>query len=74
MLSGTRASSLLDRLERSATPCLLIVLAGGATAGGRDALLGTRRPERDGGIPVSECLVRIDFHRLTGGRARYPNN
>ena len=33
--SGTRPSSLIDRLERSATPCLLTTLAGGATAGGR---------------------------------------
>jgi hypothetical protein len=32
--SGTRSSSLLDRSERSATPCLLITLAGGASAGG----------------------------------------
>jgi transposase len=33
--SGTRPSSLFDRLERSATSCLLTTLAGGATAGGR---------------------------------------
>ncbi len=39
--SGTCPSSLLDRVERSATPGLLTVLAGGATAGGRDAPLGT---------------------------------
>jgi transposase-like protein len=32
--SGTRPSSLLDRSERDATSCLLIMLAGGATAGG----------------------------------------
>ena len=32
--SGTRSSSLLDRLERCATSCLLTMLAGGATAGG----------------------------------------
>jgi hypothetical protein len=44
--SGTRLSSLLDRLERLATCCLLTMLAGGATAGSRDALLGTRRPDR----------------------------
>jgi transposase-like protein len=31
--SGTRPLSLLDRLERPATSCLLIMLAGGATAG-----------------------------------------
>jgi hypothetical protein len=33
--SGTCPSSLLDRVEREATPCLLTTLAGGATAGGR---------------------------------------
>jgi len=66
--TGTRSSSLLDRLERSATSCLLIVLAGGATAGSRDALLGTWRPDCLVGIPVSECLVRIGFPRRTGSR------
>ena len=39
--SGSRPPSLSDRSERSSTPGLLITLAGGATAGGRIALLGT---------------------------------
>lgn len=52
--SGIRPSSLLDRVEGDATPCLLTVLAEGANAGVRDALLGTRRP-RGADAHVDRC-------------------
>ena len=58
--SGTRASSLLDRSERDATPCLLIMLVCGAFCRRPATLLGTWRPRRNSPrIPVSECLVRL---------------
>ena len=44
--SGTRASSLLDRVERDATPCLLITLVCGAFCRRPTTLLGTWRPRR----------------------------
>jgi transposase len=70
--SGTRPSLLLDRVERIATSGLLTVLAGGASAGARDALLGTWRLHRvlwsPVRIPVSECLVRIVLQRWIGCR------
>ena len=44
--SGTRASSLLDRVERDATPCLLIMLVCGACCRRSATLLGTWRPRR----------------------------
>src|SRR3954451_12214924 len=64
--SGTCPSSLLDRVERSATPSLLTVLAGGANAGGSRCPVenpATPPPVRAAGIPVSECLVQIDLPR-----------
>jgi hypothetical protein len=61
---------LTDR-SALATPCLLVALVGGATAGVRDAMLGTRRPRQPRSrIPVSECLVRIGSSRSNGCRPR----
>ena len=71
MSSGTCPSSLLDRVEREATSGLLTVLAGRATAGGsRCPVENPATPlPREVGIPVSECLVRIDLlWRTAAGR------
>ena len=68
--SGTCPPSLLDRVERPATPGLLTVLAGGAPAGGsRCPVENPATPPIQGlGIPVSECLVRIVLYRRNGCR------
>src|SRR5262245_8923909 len=56
--SGTRSSSLFDRLKCHVTPCPLITLAAGATPGGWAALLGTK-PVLDAnvGIYLRRCLL-----------------
>jgi hypothetical protein len=73
--SGTCPPWLLDRLERLATPCLLTVQVGGATAGGsRCPVENPATPPTEVGIPVSECLERIVLYRLTGCRRSEQGN
>jgi hypothetical protein len=67
--TGTRSSSLFDRLERSATSCLLIVLASGATAGiGRAAVSDNDQHEsvRSADRGVDLCRAET-FDRETSG-------